>query len=222
MKYAVLCVILRPGPDGEPEALIGRKETGEIGQFTYNFPGGKIEFFDRFGHVADQGPKHAAKRETYEEMGVTLFSTDLVHQANALFCAGGKPDFLVAVYVAHLGRNSGIKERDTEHMSDVGWRAVSKLPYDLMAEADRHWIPRVIAGDQFDAVIHYERRAEGYVSAEFAAFTGGARFPIPEPLPESLLPLLSGEREQYELSFLAGFEPPKAVLVKRTSPDDTL
>lgn len=213
MKYCVLTVILRTDLNGDLWTLLGCKQTGEIGQQTINSSGGKIDYYDVFGNALDRNPEDAAKREPYEEMGVVLFSHDITHQANVTFYNEGRPTYQVAIFVARFGPKADVKYQDTESMKEVGWRRISELPYDRMAEGDRHWFPQVFAGEQFDATVHYEKEMAGFIKAHFGAFTGTRRFPIPK-LPDPGKRWIPSRKQQVVQAVLSGLVPKMSVLAR--------
>lgn len=150
MKKATLVFIQR----GE-EVLLGMKKTGEIGQRTWNGPGGKIEP----GETAIE----CLIREAREELGVTLRAEDLTHQAEILFRNSEGSDFLVEIFVTTRF------EGEPEETADMipAWFHREELPFTQMLSGDRDWIPRVLAGDRFGAVVS---RSDAHAQIEFLPY----------------------------------------------------
>ncbi len=117
----------------EGQVLLIEKRRGH-GAGKINGPGGKPE--------AGETPLDCAIRETEEEVGIRPLDPRLggvfrfVDQQDA--------DWLGYVYVAT--RFTGVPTTTAEAIP--AWYAVDALPFDAMWEDDRHWLPRVLAGER--------------------------------------------------------------------------
>ncbi len=149
---ATLAVIMR-----NEKILLGEKLTGPIGKGTLNGPGGKIE-----------GTESAAAciiRETKEEIGIGLFMSSLKHQA-VLTCIADACGPYMIVDVFSTTRFQG-EPRETPDMRPI-WFPCHEMPYDRMLEADRHFWPKLLAGERFRANVYYEKpKATGFKKIEF-------------------------------------------------------
>ncbi len=153
---ATLAVI--PRGDGlQRKVLLGLKLTGAIGIGTYNGCGGKVE-----------GTESAAAclvRESYEELGIEVFMHSLTHLA-ALTCIADTCGPYMIVDVFSVGRFRG-EPRETHDMRPE-WFSCHEMPYDRMLEADRHFWPRLLAGEQFRANLYYRKpKALGFKGITF-------------------------------------------------------
>ncbi|HEY5647666.1 MAG TPA: 8-oxo-dGTP diphosphatase [Pseudomonadales bacterium] len=115
------------------EVLLIRKKRGH-GAGKINGPGGKIE--------PGETPLASARRETREETGVDALDAALAGQFRFVELNG--PQWYGYVFVAH--RFSGTPHETAE--ADPFWCRIDSLPFDEMWEDDRHWLPRVLAGER--------------------------------------------------------------------------
>ncbi len=160
MRIATLALMVRKG-----KVFLGLKRGGpEIGEGTYNGPGGKMESTDR--SILD-----CLIRETQEEIGVTLCPTRIVKVAVITFCARGIPDFEVHVYLTT--RWVG-KPRKTMSMIPH-WFRETRIPVRRMLESDRAWFRRALSGNKFNATVHYSERAKGFERITFHPFRNHER-----------------------------------------------
>jgi len=153
MKIATLGVIT----EGD-QVLLGEKKKGEIGTGTVCGPGGKQD--------PGETLEECLIRETREELEIELdpASPDLVAKID--FYTGSEIDFRVYVYRARI--LSG-KIHETADMIPA-WYQFASLPFDRTYEADRHWLPKVLAGERFNANVYYRERAKVLDHIDFLAF----------------------------------------------------
>jgi 8-oxo-dGTP diphosphatase len=138
MKRATLVFLIRRGP---PDAvLLGRKKRG-FGQGKYNGFGGKIE--------PGESARAAATREVAEEAGLRVAPTDLIPAGQITFFFPAEPrfDHDVTLFVTH--RWDG-EPQETEEMAPE-WFPATALPFAMMWQDDRVWLPRVLAGEALEA-----------------------------------------------------------------------
>lgn len=154
MKIATLGLLIQKN-----SILLGLKKTGEIGEKTYNGPGGKLE--------PDETILECLAREIEEEVDVRINPDQAEHVANVTFCVKDIPDFLVHVFIVREWTGEAM---ETESMIPF-WFPLTDLPFDQMLGADRAFMPRLLAGERFDAHIDYKRRAEGFLGLTTLPFT---------------------------------------------------
>ena len=120
----------------EGHVLLIHKKRG-IGAGKINAPGGK----------ADPGESAlaAAVRETEEEVGLTPLDPQERGELWFRFLADGS----VLQCIVFLARaHAGGPARETEEAVPE-WFPLDALPYDLMWDDDRHWVPLLLAGKRF-------------------------------------------------------------------------
>jgi len=114
------------------DVLLIRKKRGH-GAGKINGPGGKLD--------AGESPAQCAVRETLEETGVEALDPQLA--AVMRFVDLEDKDWLGYVFVAHRHRG---KLHETLEAVPV-WCARDEIPFDEMWDDDRHWLPRILAGE---------------------------------------------------------------------------
>lgn len=114
--------------------LLIRKKRG-IGAGKVNGPGGKIE--------PGETARESAVREAREELHVTAL--DPVKVGELWFAMSDLPDIHCQVFRAT--RYTGIPTETPEAVPL--WTPVDAIPFDDMWEDDRHWLPRMLAGEGF-------------------------------------------------------------------------
>lgn len=117
----------------EDRVLLIRKRRGH-GVGKINGPGGKLE--------PGESPAQCAVRETLEETGVQPLGPRLA--ALFRFVDTCQPDWLGYVYTAHA--YTGAPRTTAEGIPH--WYPTSALPLEEMWDDDRHWLPRVLAGER--------------------------------------------------------------------------
>lgn len=140
--------------------LLGEKKKGTtLGEGTLNGAGGKVDECD------DGLLEKCLVREVQEEFGIT--PTDYSKHATITFFAAGVPDFEVHVYLITewLGEIS-----ETQEMYFPRWYSTAQTPFERMLESDQHWLGRLLAGEKFNAHIHYRSRARDFERIEFLPF----------------------------------------------------
>ena len=138
------CTLLFLVRDGE--VLMGLKKRG-LGAGRVNGVGGKVEPGETLGE--------AAARECREEIGVTPFDLAEVADLEFLMDVDREP-WLIRARVFTSRRWEGQPVETAEFAPR--WFAVDDVPYERMWADDRHWLPRVLAGEsvrgrfEFDSV----------------------------------------------------------------------
>ena len=109
------------------------KKTG-LGKGNWNGPGGKID--------PGETPKECAVRELQEEISITPDDPQCRGILRFYFGKKAKADWYVYVFVA--ANFSGTPSESREAFPQ--WYPISEIPYDLMWEDDRYWLPLVLQG----------------------------------------------------------------------------
>jgi 8-oxo-dGTP diphosphatase len=130
-----LCFVLRPGPGGRGEVLLGRKKRG-LGAGKVVGLGGKVEP----GEEAAQ----AAARELAEESGLVADPAELCPAAVVDWAFPARPAWDMWV-TAFTTRDAVGEPRETAEIAPA-WFPVDALPLDAMWDDARHWLPQVLAG----------------------------------------------------------------------------
>lgn len=133
--------------------LLGRKQgKPEMGEGTLNGPGGKME-------PIDKTIRDCAARELFEEVGVTVGTTDLKKVAIITFYAAGAPNMEVHFYTTDTFSD---EPRETESMIPE-WHHPDRIPYERMLDSDEHWLPRLLSGEKFRTNVYYREKGKGYL-----------------------------------------------------------
>lgn len=137
MKTGTLCLVM----NGQ-KILLGMKKEG-FGQGRWNGFGGKV----KDGETLES----AALRELIEEAGITAEASALDKVAVLTFHFSGNPEWQVHVFGVSTWQG---EPHETKEMRPE-WHDRDRIPYSEMWEADRHWIPLVLAGKRISADVFY-------------------------------------------------------------------
>jgi 8-oxo-dGTP diphosphatase len=143
MKQATLCYVIRGDP--AREVLLGYKKTG-FGRGKYVGFGGKIE--------AGEDAPTAAVRELAEESSLQVQVEDLQALGQVTFLFPHRPDWdhLVHLFLTRTWR--GVPAESAE-MRPV-WFPVGQIPYHLMWEDSRYFLPLALDGQAMRALFTYQ------------------------------------------------------------------
>lgn len=127
--HATLMFVVRDGM-----VLLILKKRG-LGAGKTNGPGGKID--------PGETPRQCVIRECQEELHITPLDARKIGELR--FVMSDCPDIL-----CHVFRASDFNGEPTEtDEAEPRWTPVDAVPYDLMWEDDRHWLPLLLADRPF-------------------------------------------------------------------------
>lgn len=135
-ERANLCFIVKDG-----RVLLIRKKRG-LGAGKINGPGGKLE--------PGETALVSAIRETQEEIGVTPLRLEERGVLHFQFADGYS--LHCAVFLAPDFDGEPIETAEAIPL----WLAIDAIPYDEMWADDRHWLPRLLDGDRFEAWFEFD------------------------------------------------------------------
>jgi 8-oxo-dGTP diphosphatase len=153
MKIATLGIVV-----GDNALLLGEKKKGEIGTGVLSGPGGKLD--------PGETLEECLVRETREELEIELDPKSLDLVALIDFYTGTEVDFRVYVY------RTKILSGEIHETADMipKWYPLDALPFERMYEADRHWLPKALGGEKFNANVYYRDRARDFDHIDFLPF----------------------------------------------------
>ena len=135
-KVATLCFIHK-----DSRILLGMKKRGMGVGFWSGF-GGKV----KEGETIEE----AAKREVKEEAGIVPLN--LEKRGVLKFQFEGRHEIL-EVHVFSCSNFEG-EIRETEEMKP-GWFKLEEIPFEKMWPGDKHWLPLLLEGKNFEGKIFY-------------------------------------------------------------------
>lgn len=136
--------------------LLIQKLRGQ-GEGFWNVPGGKL--------LPEESFEQAAVRETHEETGFTPEDLKFAGQLEFIFPTGAKSwSNVCKVFTAHSFSGSHIP-RTPECTSF--WHSFDALPFEKFWPSDRVWIPKLLAGEMFSFVFHFDSKNQVISSSDF-------------------------------------------------------
>lgn len=130
-----LCFLVRRGPAGQQQVLLGRKNRG-LGAGNLVGLGGKLE--------AGEDARTAAVREVAEESGVVAAADDLVERGAIAYHFPSRPSWDQDATVFVATGWSG-EPAETDEISPA-WYDVAAIPFTEMWADARHLLPQVLEG----------------------------------------------------------------------------
>lgn len=128
-----LCIIIK-----NSEVLLGKK-TRKLGKGFYNAPGGKVE--------EGESILDSIKREVKEEARLTVKNLKQVGLINFEF-QDGSQGIILHIF---LTKDFEGELMDSEQMHEWKWFDFHKVPYEIMWDDDKDWLPLVLGGGEFEA-----------------------------------------------------------------------
>lgn len=136
--------------------LLGRKRRG-MGCGKWNGFGGKLE--------AGETMRQCAARELFEECGLRADPLSLTLAADLYFCQPSDMSWSHAglVYFARVWTGEPCRSEEMEPR----WFMPDALPYDEMWEADKIWLPMVLAGKKIRGTVYFAADGDHVTGTEF-------------------------------------------------------
>jgi 8-oxo-dGTP pyrophosphatase MutT (NUDIX family) len=145
---AVICYIRR-GDD----FLLLLKASGKFGGGFWNAPGGKIK--------VEESPEAAARREVFEETGLSVGSLENVGHLEFYFGAGKpRPDWTAEVFLIREFTGQ-VKESEEGKLE---WFSKDNLPFDKMWQDDRYWLPLLVEGKKFLGTFEFSQDSKELIA----------------------------------------------------------
>jgi len=142
----------------DEEILLINKKTG-LGKGKVNAPGGKVD--------PGEAPEAAAIRECREELGITVSNLEYCGEHRFQFVDG----YSIHVWVYRTREFNGVPTESRE--AEPLWTRMDQIPYDLMWEDDRIWLPMMVRGEKFqtrwifdgDRMVDYAIDTDGQIES---------------------------------------------------------
>lgn len=141
MRNATLCFLIK----GD-EVCLGLKKRG-FGVNRWNGFGGKVSI--------GESPLDCVKREVKEELGVDLSDVNKVAEIIFLFPLVDKEKNWGQLVHVYASKEWAGEPSESEEMSPK-WFPKGRLPYDLMWDGDKIWLPLVLKGNKFKAEFSFD------------------------------------------------------------------
>jgi len=139
---ATLCVIIRDG-----NILLQRKAAGRFGEGKWNGAGGKLG--------PGEDPVDGVVREVREETGLEIREPRLHGVLRHFFGDRTTPAWSVYIFSA---REFNGKPAESDE-GELRWFRVGEIPYGEMWADDEHWLPLLLAGEEFEGEFYFDEDA---------------------------------------------------------------
>ncbi len=142
-------------PIKDDKVLLGLKKAG-FGAGKYNGFGGKVE--------PGESVVHAAVRELIEEVGIRIDERGAIPAAVLAFFFPAQPEWdqIVHVFLAKKWEDEPVESDEMKPR----WFSSAQLPFDLMWQDDRYWLPLVLAGKRVTASFTFGEDNETVIDAQ--------------------------------------------------------
>lgn len=128
----------------DDQILLGKKKRG-FGAGKWNGPGGKVE--------PNETIEQALIRETQEEVGLTPILYESRGTIEFLeFFKGEKIKTIFYLFVCNKWKGDLTESDELEPR----WFPVDEIPYKLMFEDDKYWMPLVLEGKEIKAFFEFD------------------------------------------------------------------
>ncbi|MES3030821.1 MAG: 8-oxo-dGTP diphosphatase [Patescibacteria group bacterium] len=138
MKPTTLVFLVKRQGDAISEICLAMKKRG-FGKGRWNGVGGKV--------LDEEEIEHAARRETQEEIGVTIDKVHKIAELSFEFPHNQEWSQTVHTYFAYEWEG---EPTESEEMRPE-WFNVADIPYASMWPDDIFWLPKVLAGEKIKA-----------------------------------------------------------------------
>ena len=146
------------------EILLINKKRG-LGKGKVNGPGGKVD--------PGETPEQSAIRECREELHIEVDELEYCGEHRFQFTDGYS--IHVYVYRTHVFEGEPTETEEAEPL----WVPLDRIPFDLMWEDDKYWLPMLIRGEKFqtrwifdgDRMVDYQIEPDG----ELDCWAGGVK-----------------------------------------------
>lgn len=151
MTKTTLCFLMR-----DDEILLAMKKRSLSGFGVaigkWNGIGGKVDV----GETVES----AAIRELNEEISVVAKEEELKEVGNIKFYFKDKPEWDQHVHIFTVKSWEG-EPTETEEMMPQ-WYKHHEIPFHLMWDDDKHWLPLVLAGKKIEGEFHFNEDGSGF------------------------------------------------------------
>ena len=138
LRNATLVFLIKKSEGKMTDICLAMKKRG-FGAGRWNGVGGKVE--------PNETTEDAVRRETAEEIGVSLKNLDKVAELSFYFPHNPSWDQMVHVYFSDSWEN---EPAESEEMNPC-WFKISNIPFDKMWPDDTFWLPKVLEGKLLNA-----------------------------------------------------------------------
>lgn len=154
--------------DNEQVLLVRRKKSSiGLGVGVLAGVGGKV---GDTPEIKDESIEEALVREFYEETG--LKPIEYKHVGTAFFLNPEKEKFNMDCEIFIITAWKGVLHEISKDGAAIPeWHYISKLPVDEMFPDNKLWVPKVLAGDEFDIAILLNPKIE---TIEYKIFDKGS------------------------------------------------
>lgn len=142
--------------DGQGRILLGRKRRG-MGFGKWNGFGGKLE--------PGETMRQCAVRELQEECGLTAAPEALELMADLYFDQPSDAAWSHGGMVYFVRQWQGEPARSDE--MEPHWFSLAELPYGTMWQADRIWLPLLLAGKQLRGTVAFAEDGDTVIASVF-------------------------------------------------------
>jgi 8-oxo-dGTP diphosphatase len=147
---------------GEPEVLLGRKQSG-LGVGKVVAPGGKLE--------VGETPRQAAVREVGEEVGISISEGDLAQIGELTYPFPSKPEWTQKSWV--FLATGDFEEPVPSAELQAAWTPTASIPLSEMWDDARFWLPAALDGRSVVATFVFGPDLSTVIDSDHPSFFGG-------------------------------------------------